>query len=50
MTREEIIEKINNNLKELENGNIRPSHAATILNYLKTLLKELDNEPLMIYG
>jgi hypothetical protein len=47
MTRREILEKIEKNLKELEEGKIRPSHANVMLGYLKTLLKELDNEILL---
>ena len=46
MTREEILNKINDNLTKLEKGKINQYNASTMLNYLKTLLKEIDNDPL----
>ena len=46
MTRDEIMQKMHENLKKLEQGKISQFNASTQLNYLKTLLKELDNEPL----
>ena len=46
MTREEILNKIEDNLTKLEKGKINAYNASTMLNYLKTLLKEIDNDPL----
>ena len=46
MTRQEIIEKMMDNLEKLEQRKITQFVASTSLNYLKTLLKELDNEDL----
>ena len=46
MTREEIIQKMYENLDKLERGKITQFNASTSLNYLKQLLKELDNDPL----
>ena len=46
MTRDEIINKMRDNLDKLEKNKISQFNASTMLNYLKTLLKELDNDDL----
>ena len=46
MTREEILKKMKDNLSKLEKGKITAFNQSTMLNYLKTLLKEIENNDL----